>query len=121
MLISVGFINYNVYCQDRLMKTSLIINGQDCDQCPDCSEKKCKKEGSCCKHSKEYIQLKVDQNYSSCHTDITPQQVAILDIFLSGYFIPNANTATKETYPVTNTPPLGAHNPIHIFNCTYLI
>lgn len=121
MLISVGFINYNVYCQDKLIKTSLVINNQSCDQCPNCSQKKCKKDGSCCKHSKEHIQLKVDQNYTPHHVDITPQQIAILDIFLLGYIIPNVNTGSKETYPVTNAPPLGSQIPIHIFNCTYLI
>lgn len=121
LVISVGFINYNVYCQNKLMKTSLIINNQNCDKCPNCSQKKCKKDGSCCKHSKEHIQLKVDQNYTTHHTNITPQQVAILDIFLSGYIIPNANVINKETYPVTNAPPLGVQNPIHILNCTYLI
>lgn len=121
MLISVGFINYNVYCQDKLMKTSLIINNQSCDQCPNCTQKKCKKDGGCCKHLKEHIQLKVDQNYTTHHVDITPHQVAILDIFLSGYIIPELNTIRKETYPVTNAPPLGVQNPIHILNCTYLI
>lgn len=121
LLISVGFINYNVYCQDKLIKTSLIINNQNCDQCPNCAQKKCKKDGGCCKHSKEHIQLKVDQNYAAHHIDITPQQVAILDIFLFGYIITDTNIVSKETYPVTNAPPSGAQNPIHILNCTYLI
>ena len=121
MLISVGFINYNVYCQNKLIKTSLIINNQSCDQCPNCAQKKCKKDGSCCKHSKEHIQLKVDQNYTAHHIDITPQQVAILDIFISGYIIPDTNTISKEAYSVTSAPPPGTQNPIHILNCTYLI
>lgn len=121
MLISVGCINYNVYCQDKLIKISLIINNQSCDQCPNCTQKKCKKDGSCCKHSKEYIQLKVDQNYTTHHIDITPQQVIILDIFLFGYIIPDVKTVSKETYPVTNAPPSGIQNPIHILNCTYII
>lgn len=120
-LLSVGCINYNVYCQDKLMKTSLIIKNQNCDQCPNCAQKKCKQDGGCCKHSKEHIQLKVDQNYTALHIDFTPQQIAILDIFLSGYITPDANTISKETYPVTNAPPLGVQNSIHILNCTYLI
>lgn len=121
LVISIGFINYNVYCQNRLMKTSLVVNNLNCDKCPNCTQKQCKKDGSCCKHSKEHLQLKVDQNHNTSHIEITPQQIEILSIFLSGYITPDANTISKETYPVTNAPPLGAQNPIHILNCTYLI
>ncbi len=121
LVISVGFINYNIYCQDRLMKTSFVLNNNNCDQCPNCSQKICKKDGSCCKHSKEHVQLKVDQSYTAHHIDITPQQVAILDIFLLGYIVPDADTVSKESYPITNTLLFRTQNSLHILNCTYLI
>lgn len=121
LVISVGFINHNVYCQGRLIKTSLIMDNKICNKCPYCSQKKCKKDGSCCKHSQKHIQLKIDQTYTSHNSDIAPLQVTILVIFLSGYITPNSNTVSTETYPVTNAPPLRTLDPIHIINCTYLI
>ena len=122
LVMSIGFINYNVYCQDRLTKTSMVINKHTCDNCSTCAQKKCKKDGSCCKHKTEYVQLKVDQDSSSNHVvDITPQQFVILDIFLSGRKLPDTCLTSQETYPVTNAPPIGGQNPIHILNCTYLI
>ena len=81
LILSVGFISYNVYCQDRLMETSVLISNHSCDKCPNCAEKQCEKDGNCCKHDSDYQQLKVDQNYSSYHIDITPQQVMILNKF----------------------------------------
>lgn len=121
ILISVGFISYNVYCQNKLMRTSLIVENKNCEQCPHCKQNKCRKGDSCCKHSKEYIQLKVDQNYTVHHVDITPQQSDLLSICFLRYIIPDGDIAREETYPVRNAPPLGTQNPIHIFNCTYLI
>lgn len=122
LVISVGFINYNAYCQNRLMQTSMVINKHDCDTCLNCANKKCKKDGNCCKHKTEYIQLKVDQDSSSNHAvDLTPQQFVLLDIFLSGGFLPDTCDTSQETYPVTNAPPIGGQSPIHILNCTYLI
>lgn len=121
LVISVGFINYNMFCQDQLMKTTVIMDNNSCEQCPNCSQEKCKKDGSCCKHLKEYVQLKTDQNHSLHHTNLTPQQSIILDIFLSGYILPDVYFVKKETHPFTNDPPLRAQSPIHILNCTYLI
>lgn len=121
LVISVGFINHNVYCQGRLIKTSLTINNRICDKCPYCAKKKCKKDGNCCKHSQKHIQLKIDQNYTSHNSDIVPLQIAILEIFLSRYITPDPDVVNTETYPATNAPPSRILHSIHILNCTYLI
>lgn len=121
LVITVGFINCNRYCPDRLMTASIVMSSKGCEKCSTCVHEEKQEDRTCCKHSKEYIRLKVDQTHSAQNTDITPRMVAILDIFLSGFIIPDINTVGKETYPVTNAPPLGAQNPIHILNCTYLI
>lgn len=121
LVISVGFINSNTYCQGRLIKTSLIINNNVCDKCPYCAQNKCKKDGSCCNHSEKYMKFKVDQNYTSYNSDITPLQIILLDTFLSGYSISDSDIVSPKDYPATNAPPTGAQHPIHILNCTYLI
>ena len=120
LIISVGFIKYDIYCQDRLMKTTIVKDDHSCKQCIDCAQEMCRTDKKCCEHSMEHVQLKVDQNHSYSHTDITFQQIAIVEVFLFKYIFAEAN-AVKEKSLATDAPPLGVQSPIYILNCTYRI
>ncbi|MDU1906478.1 MAG: hypothetical protein E6772_17045 [Dysgonomonas sp.] len=121
LIISIGFINYKVYCQDRLVKTTIVTDNHSCDKCLDCPLKKCEKEGTCCKPANEHIQLKVDQNHSLHYINITPQQLAILDILFSRMDILDFASIGKKIYSIIGAPPFQEQIPIHFINCTYLI